>query len=64
MSSDYRDLLEALDAFGVRYLIVGAHAVMMYTEPRLTKDLDLWVAADAKNVAEQVGYFPEAASQK
>lgn len=53
MSSDYKELLEVLNACGVRYLIVGGHAVMMYTEPRLTKDLDLWVAADPEN-AERV----------
>ncbi len=28
-------------AWEVEYLIVGAHAVMFYTEPRYTKDLDL-----------------------
>lgn len=49
MTSDYKDLLEVLNAFAVRYLIVGGHAVMKYTEPRLTKDLDLWIATDSEN---------------
>src|SRR5437016_2023132 len=49
MTSDYKDLLEVLNACGVRYLIVGGHAVMKYTEPRRTKDLDLWVATDPAN---------------
>jgi hypothetical protein len=49
MMSDYKDLLEVLNAYGVRYLIVGGYAVMKYTEPRLTKDLDLWIATDAAN---------------
>ena len=40
MISDFKELLEVLDAYGVRYLIVGGYAVMKYTEPRLTKDLD------------------------
>src|SRR5207245_10959189 len=53
MTSDYRELLEVVNAFDVRYLIVGGHAVMMYTEPRLTKDLDLWIASDLQN-AERV----------
>ncbi|MEO8597050.1 MAG: hypothetical protein ABI759_27275 [Candidatus Solibacter sp.] len=35
----------------VKYLIVGGHAVMLYTEPRYTKDLDLWVDATAENAA-------------
>ena len=49
MISDFKDLLEVLDAFGVRYLIVGGYAVMKYTEPRYTKDLDLWIQATPKN---------------
>ncbi|MBN2490296.1 MAG: hypothetical protein JXQ29_05555 [Planctomycetes bacterium] len=36
-----------------RYLIVGGYAVMRYTEPRFTKDLDLWVEATPDN-AERV----------
>src|SRR5688572_25468062 len=49
MTSDYKELLEVLNEFGVRYLIVGGHAVMKYTEPRLTKDLDIWIATDSEN---------------
>jgi len=49
MTSDYADLLAVFDEFGVRYLIVGGYAVMNYTEPRFTKDLDLWIATDAEN---------------
>jgi hypothetical protein len=33
----------------VRYLVVGGYAVIKYTEPRYTKDLDLWVEASPKN---------------
>jgi len=28
---------------------VGAYAVMKYSEPRFTKDLDLWIATDPEN---------------
>src|SRR5688572_20616801 len=49
MRSDYKELLEVLNACGVRYLIVGGYAVMRYTEPRFTKDLDLWIATDREN---------------
>ena len=40
---DFRDMLRDLNAAGVRYLIVGGYAVMVHTEPRYTKDLDLWI---------------------
>ena len=43
INSDFRDLLRNLNAAGVRYLIVGGYAMMVHTEPRYTKDLDLWV---------------------
>ena len=49
MNSDFKEMLEALNAFHVRYLIVGAYAVMKYTEPRYTKDLDILIATDRKN---------------
>jgi hypothetical protein len=43
ISSDYKDLLSIFNAAGVRYLIVGGYAVMIYTEPHYTKDLDIWI---------------------
>ncbi len=55
INSDFRDLLQAFNAAGIRYLIVDGYAVMAYTEPRYTKDLDLWVEpveSNAKAVLE------------
>jgi hypothetical protein len=48
---DFRDLFVALSDAGAEYLVVGAHAVMFYTEPRSTKDIDVWVRPDADNGA-------------
>ena len=45
----YRELLQVLNEFEVRYLIVGGYAIMKYTEPRYTKDLDVWVDHSAQN---------------
>lgn len=42
-SSHFKELLRKLNEHQVRFLIVGAYAVMKYTEPRYTKDLDIWV---------------------
>lgn len=52
INSGFRDLLQSLNEGGVRYLIVGGYAVMVYTEPRYTKDLDLWVEPTADNAAD------------
>jgi len=49
VSSDFRDLLFELSAVGARFLIVGAYAVMHHTEPRYTKDLDVWVERTKTN---------------
>lgn len=46
---DYKDLLRILNKHKVRYLIIGAYAVIYYTEPRYTKDLDIWIDSNADN---------------
>jgi len=46
---DFRDLLSAFSGEGVEFLIVGAHAVMFYSEPRYTKDLDILVKPSPEN---------------
>lgn len=50
ISTDYRDLFKALNRFKVKYLVVGAYAVIYYTEPRFTKDIDIWVNLNEDNV--------------
>ena len=51
MHSDFNELLSALSAHDVRYLVVGGYAVMEYTEPRYTKDLDIWVEPTDENAS-------------
>lgn len=53
MNQDFKDLLEAFVREGVRFLIVGGYAVIKHSEPRYTKDLDIWVSPDGQN-AERV----------
>jgi hypothetical protein len=50
---DFRDRFSMFNAERVEYLVVGAHAVIYFTEPRYTKDLDVWVNPSAEN-AERV----------
>lgn len=49
ISSDYKNLFKILNRYKVRYLVIGAYAVVFYTEPRFTKDLDLWAGNDGEN---------------
>lgn len=46
---DWIELLSLFNASKIRYMVVGGYAVMRYTEPRFTKDLDLWIATDIRN---------------
>lgn len=48
-SPDFKELLSLFKKHKVRYLIVGGYAVMRYSEPRFTKDLDLLVSVDERN---------------
>lgn len=50
VNQDYKDLFKILYEEKVEYLIVGAHAVIFYTEPRYTRDIDLWVNPAKENV--------------
>ena len=45
MNSDFEELLKIFNGNEVKYLVVGGYAVMLYTEPRYTKDLDVWFGA-------------------
>ncbi|MBI3001348.1 MAG: hypothetical protein HYY46_23285 [Deltaproteobacteria bacterium] len=48
-SQDSEEFIAALNAHGVRYLAVGAHAVAFHARPRATKDLDILIEPAAAN---------------
>ena len=57
---DYEEFLASFNAHGVRYLVVGAHALALHARPRATKDLDLVIApskANARRVLAAIGDF-------
>lgn len=49
MLKDQRDILAVFNAHGVKYLVIGGHAVGVHAEPRGTKDLDVFIKADEEN---------------
>ena len=51
MNPDFADILSALSAAGVEFLIVGAHALAAHGVPRATGDLDIWVRPTPDNAA-------------
>lgn len=51
MNQDFVEMLAALSEAGAEFLIVGAHAMAAYAEPRATGDLDIWVRPTPENAA-------------
>ena len=49
VNSDFSDLLKIFKANDVKYMVIGGYAVVQYTEPRFTKDLDLWISTHPDN---------------
>jgi hypothetical protein len=57
---DFEEFIAVLNAHGVKYLIVGAHALAHYARPRATKDLDVLIDAapvNAERVLAAIGEF-------
>jgi len=48
-TKDFEELLGCLKRHGVRFVVVGAHALAYHAKPRYTKDLDLFIEADPVN---------------
>jgi hypothetical protein len=49
MERDFVEMLSALNAARVEYLVVGAHAMAAHGVPRATGDLDIWIRATPEN---------------
>jgi len=46
---EWREFISLLSAHGVRYLVVGAHALAAHGRPRATGDIDFWVEPSREN---------------
>ena len=49
LPEDMKQLLCAFNANGVEYLIVGTYAVGVYSEPRATASLEIFIRPDVRN---------------
>ncbi len=59
MNSDLIELLQLLNDRKVKYLLIGGQAVIVHSEPRYTKDVDLWVEPSAKNAKKIIAVLEE-----
>ena len=51
MDENLRQLLSALNDYNVRYLIIGGYAVFLHGQPRMTKDMDVFVESSPDNAS-------------
>src|SRR4051812_36368317 len=51
LSKDLREFIVLLNSTGVKYLLVGGHAVAFHGYPRFTGDMDLFVERSEANAA-------------
>jgi hypothetical protein len=49
VNQDFKDLFKIFNSEAVEYIIVGAHAAIFYSEPRYTKDIDIWINPTREN---------------
>jgi hypothetical protein len=49
MDNDFKELLSAFNDHKVKYLIVGGYAVSYHSEPRFTKDLNVFIQSTPEN---------------
>lgn len=51
LNEDYKDMLRALCAEKVKYLLVGAYAMAAHGYPRSTLDIDFWIMQSPENAS-------------
>lgn len=49
LNPDFRDMLSALNAEHVEFLLVGAYALAAHGLPRATGDMDVWIRCSDEN---------------
>jgi len=54
LAPDFKDFLSLCLSHEVRFMIIGGYAVVHYSRPRYTGDLDLWVDASLDNAVRVV----------
>lgn len=56
---DFEEFLELLNKNNVKYAIVGAFALAIYSKPRYTKDLDILIEPEEENVKKLLNALKE-----
>ncbi len=54
LASDFKDFLSLCLSHEVRFMVIGGYAVVHYSRPRYTGDLDIWLDASPENAGRVV----------
>src|ERR1017187_8415246 len=49
MERTSKELLSAFNANRVKYVVIGGYAVFLHAQPRMTKDLDVFIESSSEN---------------
>lgn len=50
INQDFKEFIQSLNENKVQYLIIGGYAVAFHGNPRYTKNLDIWISSERKNL--------------
>ena len=56
---DFKEFVQLLNSYQVRYLVIGGYAVAYHGHPRYTKDLDIWLDVSKANAKRVVAVLAE-----
>ena len=59
LAADFRDFLSLCLSHDVRFMVIGGYAVVHYSRPRYTGDLDLWIDGSLENAIRIVAVLRE-----
>ena len=49
MDENLKELLSAFNANQVKYVVIGGYAVFLHAQPRMTKDMDVFIESSPEN---------------
>ena len=50
LDKDFKEFIELLNVYKVKYLVIGGYAVNYHGYPRYTKDIDFWIWLAKENI--------------
>ena len=64
VEKDFEEFVELLNKFSVEYMIVGAYALALYSRPRNTGDIDVFINSSSKNAKQIIKVIEEFGFEK